>query len=72
MGSPITLSHLTLSDIERSISMSLKLQRLISRKAAEFGRILLLNTNRKSYMGSPKAPSHLTLSDLESNGPEKT
>ena len=57
-----------LSDIERSISRSLRFWRLISRKGAQLGHVLLLNANRKSYMGggrSPRAASHLTLSDLE-------
>ncbi len=62
MGSPVTLSHLTLSDIERAISKSLRFQRLISHKAAELDDLLLLNTNRISYTGR----SHLTLSGLES------
>ncbi len=44
MGSPMTPSHLTLSDLERPISKSLRFQRLISRKAADLGHILLLNT----------------------------
>ncbi len=56
MGSPMTLSHLILSDLERSISRSLRYQRLISRKAAALGNMLLLDTNRKSYMGSSKPP----------------
>ena len=34
-------------------------------KAAELGPMLLLNTNRKSYMGSLMALSHFALSDLE-------
>ncbi len=59
MGSPIALSHLTLSGLERSISRSFTFQRLISRKRAELGHMLLLNTNRISYMGSLIAPSHL-------------
>ncbi len=54
-----------LSELERSLSRSLRFQRLISRKAAELGHMLLLNTNRKSYVGSPIPLSHLTLSDLE-------
>ena len=52
-------------DIERSMSRSLRLWRVISCKGAELGHMLLLNTNRKSYMGSPIVPSHLTLSDTE-------
>ncbi len=46
MESQMTLLHLTLSDIERS----LRFQRLISRKATVLGHMLLLNINRKSYM----------------------
>ncbi len=62
MASPMTLSHLILSDLERSISMSLTLWSLISCKGAELGHILLLNINRKAYMGNPMILSHLTLS----------
>ena len=51
MGSPMTLSHLTLSDPESSISRSLRFQKLISRKGAVLGHILQLNINRKPYMG---------------------
>ncbi len=57
--------HLTLSDLERSKSRSLRFQSLISRKGAQLGPVLLLNINKKPYMGSPMAPSHLTLSDLK-------
>ncbi len=49
MGSPMTLSHLMLSDLETSKSRSLK---FISHKGAELGDILVLNINRKAYMGS--------------------
>ncbi len=65
MASPMT-SHLTLSDLERSNSRSLRIQSLISCKGAELGHMLLLNINRKAYMGSQMRLSHLTLSDLES------
>ena len=65
MGSPITLSHLTLSDLERSTLRSLRFRSLISLKGAELGHMLLLKINRKPYMGSPMTRSHLTLSDLE-------
>ncbi len=65
MESPMTLSHLTLSDFERSLSRSLKFRKLISRKGAGLGYMLLLNINRKPYMGSPVTISYLTLSDLE-------
>ena len=51
--SQMTPSHLTLTDLERSKSRSLRLQSLISRKAAELGHMLLLNINfnlnRKAY-----------------------
>ncbi len=40
MGSPMTISHLTLSDLENSISTSLRFQKLISRKGEELGHIL--------------------------------
>ncbi len=43
MGSPMTLSHLTLSDIEKSKSRSLMFRSLVSRKVAELGPMLLLN-----------------------------
>ncbi len=110
MGSPMALSNLTLSDLERSKSRSPNFWNLISRtsdsftppplprkikpnyqtnclwgeelimlnsnigpnigdiisrKGAYFGRMLLLNINRKPYMGSPITLSNLTLSDLE-------
>ncbi len=42
MGRPMTLSYLTLSDLEKSISRSPIYQRLISRKEAELGDMLLL------------------------------
>ncbi len=53
MESPMEASHLTLSDLERSKSRSLRFQSLISRKGAQLGPMLLLNINRKPYMGSP-------------------
>ena len=65
MRSPVALSHLTLSDTERSKSRSLKFRSLISHNTAYLGPKLLLNNNRKPYMRSPMAPSDLTLSDLE-------
>ncbi len=69
MRSPMTLSHLTLSYLERSNSRSVRLRfrSLISRKGAELGHMLLpvLDINRKQYMGSPMTLSHLTLGDLE-------
>ena len=61
----MTLSDLTLSDLERSKTRSLRFQRLISRKGVELGPMLPLTINRKLYMASPMTPSLLTLSDLE-------
>ena len=60
IGSPMTLSHLTLIALGRSISRSHRFQRLISRKVAELGHMLLLNTNRTPYMGSQKPSLHLS------------
>ena len=65
MGSPMTLSYLTLSHLERSKSRSLIFQSIISRKGAELGHMLFLNINRKACMGSPLAQLHLTLVTLE-------
>ncbi len=45
MPSLITPSRLTLSDLERSKSRSLRFQSLISRKGAELGPMLLLIGN---------------------------
>ena len=53
MGSPMALSHLTLSDLERSKSRLLRYRSIISGKGAELGHMLLLNINRKAYMRSP-------------------
>ncbi len=53
MGSPVTLSHVTFSDLERSESRSLRFRSIISRKGAELGHVLLLNINWKVCMGSP-------------------
>ena len=65
MGSPMTLSHLTLGDLKRSNSRSLRFRGLIFCEGAELGHKLLLNINRKAYMESPMTSSHMTLSDLE-------
>ncbi len=53
MESPMTPSHLTLSDLERSKPRSLRFQRFVSCKGAELGNMLLLNINGKAYIGSP-------------------
>ncbi len=65
MGSPMEPSHLTMSDLERSKSKSLRFLSLISCKGAELCHVLLLNINSKLYMGSPMEPSHLMLGELE-------
>ncbi len=65
MGSQMTLSHLTLSDLKRSNSRSLRFRSLISCDGAELGHKLLLNINWKAYMVSPMTSSHMTLSDFE-------
>ncbi len=64
-GSPMTLSHLTLGELERSNWRSLRFWSLTSCNGAELGHMLLLNINRKEYMGSPMTLSYLTLGDLE-------
>ena len=64
MGSPMTSSHLTLSDLESQIQGHSDFQPLLSCNGAELGHILLLNINRNAYMGSPKTISLLTLSAL--------
>ncbi len=68
MVSPMTLLHLTLSDIERSNPRSLTFRSLIhviSYKGRELGHMLPLNINRKAYRESPVTSSHMTFSDLE-------
>ncbi len=61
----MTPSHLTLSDLERSKSRSLRFRSILTHKGAELGHILLLNINRKAYMGSALAQLHLTLVTLK-------
>ncbi len=58
----MALSDLTLSDLERSKSRSLRFKGVISCKGCELGPMLLLTNNRKTYMASPMTPSLLTLS----------
>ncbi len=65
MASLITPSLWTLSDLERSKSKSFRFQSLISRKGADYGRMLLLPINRTPYMASLMTQSLLTLSDLK-------
>ena len=61
----MTLSHLTLCDLERSNSRSLGFRSFIYCKVAELRHMLLLEINGRAYMGSPMTLSHLTLGDLE-------
>ncbi len=56
----MTLSHLTLSDIERSKSRSLRFRSVVSCKGVELGHMLPLSINRKAYMGNQMTLSHLT------------
>ena len=51
MGSPMAPSLMTLSDLKRSKSRSLRLQSLISHRGAELDHMLLLTVNRKPYTG---------------------
>ncbi len=57
MESPMTPSHLTLSDLERSNSKSLRFRSLVSRKGAELGQ--------ESTYGESIAVIKFDLSDLE-------
>ncbi len=64
MGSPMAMWHLTLDDLERSKSRSLRFESLISRKGGVLGHMLLLTINNKLYKWGTMPPSYLTLSDL--------
>ena len=50
MGSPMTLSHLTLVTLKVKVN---QISKHISRKGAELGHMLLCNINRNPYMRSP-------------------
>ena len=65
MGSPMAPSHVTLRDLERSESRSLRFQSLVCRKRTALGPMLLLIINRKPYAASPMTPAVLTLSVLK-------
>ncbi len=65
MGSPMTLSYLTLSDPEKCKARLLRFRSSISAKGAELGHMLLLNINRKACMGSPLVRLHWTLVTLK-------
>ncbi len=62
MGESNAPSHLTLSEVGKSKSRSLRLQSLISHRGVELGHMLLLTIIKKPCMGNPII-SHLTLSD---------
>ena len=64
---PIGAIAFDFRELERSLSRSLRFQRLISHKGAELGHMLLLDTNRKTHMESPTAPSHFNLGELVSS-----
>ncbi len=51
---------LTVSDLERLSSRSIRFQSLMSRKG-ELGHMLLLNINNKPYMRRPMTQSHVTV-----------
>ena len=67
MGSPMTPSHLTLSDAKGQSQGHSDFEGLciitVSQGGTELpvGHILLLNPNRKPYMGNLTAPFDLTL-----------
>ena len=61
----MALSHLTLSDLERSKSRSFKFCSIISRKGAKLGHMLQLIINRKEYIGSLMVCLHFTLATLK-------
>ena len=62
-GGPLVQLHLTFVNLKGHCQGHSGIK-AISRKGAELGHVLLLDTNRKSHMESPTAPSHLTLGDL--------
>ncbi len=68
MGSPMTQSHLNLSDLEKSKSGSLRFQSYIS----ELSHMLPLNISRKPYMWSTMSLLHLILSDPESESQDRS
>ncbi len=66
MASPMTSSHLTLSDLKGQIQCHSDFEALyLNCEGAELGHKLLFNINRKGYMGSLMTSAHMTLSDLE-------
>ena len=54
-----------ISDLQKSMSRSLRFLKLISHIGAELDQMLLSKINRKPYMASLMTLLHLTLSDIE-------
>ncbi len=61
----MALLGLTLSDLQRSKSRSLRFQSVISRIGSELRPMLLLIMNKRAYMASPMTSPLLTLRQLE-------
>ncbi len=59
MGSPKTLSHLTLSDLKFQSQGHSDFESIISRKGAMLVYMLLFSINRKAYVGNPFVQLHL-------------
>ncbi len=65
IGSPMALSNLTLSDLERSNTKSPRFRSLIFRKGVYLGFILLNYTIIRNHIWGVKWQLHLNLSNLE-------
>ena len=57
--------HLSLGGLKRPKSRPLRFRKLIYRKGADLGHMLLQSTIMKSYMGNTLASLDLTFSDIE-------
>ncbi len=64
MGSQISISHSTSSDLEGQSQGHSDFEAFYLVKE-QLSHMLLLNINRKAFMGSPVMRFQLTLSDLE-------
>ncbi len=64
-GEPNTMITFDLSGIESRMPKSLRFLKAYIPKGAKIGHMLLLNSNRKTYIGDPMTLSHLTLNDIE-------
>ncbi len=65
MGSLFVRLHWTLSDLERTMSRSLRILKLIYREGAELEHMLTLKNNRKAYMWRTLVRIHLILETLK-------